>query len=57
MNRKENKLNINMLYCKCYSLNVQKQPSKGILQKRCSAKMQQIYWRSPMKKCDFNKVA
>ena len=46
-----------MLYCKCYSLNVQKQPSKGILQKRCSAKMQQIYWRSPMKKCDFNKVA
>ena len=30
----------------------------SVLQKRCSAKTQQIYWRSPsMQKCDFNKVA
>ena len=36
--------------------DVQKQPSIGALQKRCSAKTQQIYRRSPMKKCDFNKV-
>ena len=29
----------------------------SVLQKRCSAKTQQIYWRSPMQMCDFNKVA
>ena len=40
-----------------YSVNVQRQPSIGVLQKRGSAKTQQIYWRSPMQKCDFNKVA
>ena len=35
----------------------QKQPSRGALKKRCSENMQQIYWRTPMPKCDFNKVA
>ena len=35
----------------------QKQPSRGVLIKRCSEKMQQIYRRTPMPKCDFNKVA
>ena len=35
---------------------VQKQPSTGVLRKRCSEYMQQIYRRSPMPKCDFNKV-
>ena len=35
----------------------QKQPPKGILRKRCSENMQQIYSRTPMLKCDFNKVA
>ena len=35
----------------------QKQPSKGVLGKRCSENMQQIYWRTPMPKCKFNKVA
>ena len=39
-----------------YSVNVQRQPSIGLVQKRCSAKTQQIYWISPMQKCDFNKV-
>ena len=36
---------------------MQKQPSRGILRKRCSENMQQIYKRTPMLKCDFNKVA
>ena len=35
----------------------QKQPSTGVLRKRCSENLQQIYWRTPMPKCDFNKVA
>ena len=35
----------------------QKQPSRGVLQKRCSENMEQIYRRTPMAKCDFNKVA
>ena len=36
---------------------IQKQPSKGILRKRCSENMQQIYRRTLMPKCDFNKAA
>ena len=40
-----------------YRLNIfQKQPPRGYLSKRCSENMQQIYGRSPMPKCDFNKV-
>ena len=35
----------------------QKQPSRGVLRKRCSENMQHIYRRTPMPKCDFNKVA
>ena len=35
----------------------QKQPPTSISQKRCSENMQQIYRRTPMPKCDFNKVA
>ena len=36
---------------------IQKQSSKGVLRKRCSENMRQIYRRTPMLKCDFNKVA
>ena len=36
---------------------IQKRPSKGVLRKRCSENMQQIYRRKPMPKCGFNKVA
>ena len=39
-----------------YSVNVQRQSSIGVLHKGCSAKTQQIYCRSSMEKCDFNKV-
>ena len=35
---------------------LQKQPSRGVLKKRCSENMQQIYRRTPMPKCDFNKL-
>ena len=31
--------------------------SRGVLRKRCSENMQQIYRRTPISKCDFNKVA
>ena len=36
---------------------VKKQPSRGILRKRCSDNMQQTYRRTSMPKCDFHKVA
>ena len=33
------------------------QPSRGVLRKRCSENMQQIYRRrTPMSKCEFNKL-
>ena len=35
---------------------IQKQPFGGILKKRCSENMQQIYRRRPMQKCKFNNV-
>ena len=34
-----------------------KQPSSGVLRKRYSENMQQIYRKTPMSKFDFNKVA
>ena len=37
-------------------LKTQKQPSRGVLRKRCSENMQQIYRRTPMPKWGFNKV-
>ena len=37
--------------------NIQKQPFRGVLEKRCSENMLQIYRRAPMPKYDFNKVA
>ena len=30
---------------------------QGVPRKRCSENMQQIYKRTPMSKCDFNKVS
>ena len=36
---------------------LQKQPSRGVPRKKCSENMQQVYRRTPMPKCDFNKVA
>ena len=35
---------------------LQKHPSRDVLKKSCSENMQQIYKRTPMPKCDFNKV-
>ena len=39
------------------NLQILKQPSRGVPRKRCSKNMQDIYRRTPMPKCDFNKVA
>ena len=39
------------------TIYLQKQPSRGVLKKRCSENMLQIYWRTPIPKCDFNKVS
>ena len=33
----------------------QKQPSRGFPRKRYSENTQQIYWRTPMSKCDFRR--
>ena len=38
-------------------IEFQKKPSRGVARKRCSENMQQIYRRTPMPNCDFNKVA
>ena len=37
--------------------DIQKQTSRGVLRKRCTENIQQIYRRNPMGKCDFNKAA
>ena len=37
--------------------NLQKQSSRGVLKKRFSENMQQIYRGTPMPKCDFNNAA
>ena len=42
---------------KLSKLLLQKQPLKGVLEKRCSENMQQIYRRTHMPKCNFNKAA
>ena len=38
-------------------INIQKYCSRGVIGKRCSKGMHQVYRRTPMPKCDFNKVA
>ena len=45
---------INLMFCHG---KVQKHPSRDVFWKRCSENMHQIYKRTPMPKCDFNKVA
>ena len=46
-----------LLQCIPYYLVLQKQPSRGVYKKRCCENIQQIYRRTPMPKCDFNKIA
>ena len=46
-----------MLWKIVWSVCPQKHPSRGVLIKRCSENMQQIYWRKPMPEYDFKKVA
>ena len=41
----------------CQKIEIQKQPYRGFPRKRCSENIQQIYRRTSMPKCDFNKVA
>ena len=35
----------------------EKHPLRGVFRKSCSENMQQMYRRTPMSKCDFNKFA
>ena len=42
---------------KLSKLLLQKQPLRGVFEKRCSENIQQIYRRTPIPKCNFNKVA
>ena len=39
------------------ALQIQTQLSRGVLRKRCSENIEQICKRTPLMKCDFNKVA
>ena len=52
-------LRIKCVGSKTFLRNVyfKKQPSRGVLRKRYSKNMKQIYRRTPMPNCDFNKVA
>ena len=52
----EIKLRLDDMFVSDMVVHLQKQPSRGVLSKRCSENMQQIYRRTPMPKCDFNKV-
>ena len=45
---------IERLFAKLF---LQKQPSRGVLRKMCPENAQKIYRKTPMPKCDFNKVA
>ena len=36
---------------------IQKKSSRSVFKKRCSENMQQMYRRTPLSKCNFNKVA
>ena len=36
-------------------LDMQKQPFMGVLRKRCSENIQQIYWKTPIPKCGISK--
>ena len=36
---------------------IQKQPPRSVPRKKCSENIQQIYKRTPMRECDFSKVA
>ena len=53
----ENKLLESSFFEAMYLIKVQKQPPRGVPRKRYSENIQQIYRRTPMPKCDFNKVA
>ena len=50
-------LNNKLLNVDLTDAELQKQPSRGTLRKIYSENMQEIYRRTPMPKCDFNKVA
>ena len=38
----------------CSIIQIQGQPPRGAPEKKCSESMQQIYWRTPTRKYDFN---
>ena len=41
---------------KFHGYSAQKQLSRGVVKRGCSENIQQIYRKTPMPKCDFNKV-
>ena len=51
-----NSISVNFKKLK-HEKHFQKQPPRDVLKKRCPENIQQIYRRTPMPKCDFNKVA
>ena len=48
--------NLIISYLPKLKMNTQKQPFRGVLEKMCSESMQQIYMRTHVSKCNFNKV-
>ena len=45
------------MFDRVLDMPLQIQPLRSVLRKRCSENMQEIYRKTPMPKCDFNKVA
>ena len=46
-----------IFFCSAITSTFSLKLTKGVLVIRCSENMQHIYRRTPMRKCDFNKVA
>ena len=47
---------LNSIWKLLFYRNLQKQPPRGVLTKRCSENMQQVYRRTPLPKCDFIEI-
>ena len=54
---KRNSEKSNISFYLNFEANIKKQPLRAVPGKGCSEHMQQIFRRTPMPKCDFNKVA
>ena len=55
--KQTSRLHVISIFCIAIETRYIKQPPRGVLKKKCSENMPQIYRRTPMPKSDLNKVA